>query len=41
VITVETEPAAPVQMDGEPHGVTPFTAEIVPHAIDVIIPPPP
>lgn len=41
VITVETEPAAPVQMDGEPHGVTPFTAEIVPHAIDVIIPPRP
>jgi YegS/Rv2252/BmrU family lipid kinase len=41
VVTVETEPGEPVQLDGEPHGMTPFTAEIVPHAIDVIIPPRP
>ena len=41
VITVETDSAEPVQMDGEPRGMTPFTAEIVPHAIDVITPPRP
>jgi diacylglycerol kinase family enzyme len=28
-----------MQLDGEPHGTTPFTAEIVPHAIDVVTPP--
>jgi len=39
VITVETDPPEPMQLDGEPHGTTPFTAEIVPHAIDVITPP--
>ncbi len=38
VVSVETESAEPVQLDGEPHGTTPFTAEIVPHAIDVIAP---
>jgi undecaprenyl-diphosphatase len=41
VITVRAEPSAPVQLDGEPHGSTPFTAEVVPGAINVIIPPRP
>ena len=39
VITVETHPPEPVQLDGEAHGVTPFTAEIVPGAIQVLMPP--
>jgi YegS/Rv2252/BmrU family lipid kinase len=39
VISVATENAEPVQMDGEPHGRTPFTVEIVPSAINVITPP--
>jgi YegS/Rv2252/BmrU family lipid kinase len=39
VITVETDDAEPVQLDGEPHGSTPFTVEVVPHAINVIAPP--
>jgi diacylglycerol kinase family enzyme len=39
VISVATEIAEPVQLDGEPHGHTPFTVEIVPHAINVITPP--
>lgn len=38
VITVATEPAQPVQLDGEAHGMTPFTAEVVPHAIKVLTP---
>jgi diacylglycerol kinase family enzyme len=38
VITVRTETAEPVQLDGEPHGTTPFTAEIVPRAITVLAP---
>ena len=38
VITVATEPAQPVQLDGEAHGITPFTAEVVPHAIKVLTP---
>lgn len=38
VVTVETTPAQPVQLDGEPHGMTPFTAEVVPHAIRVLAP---
>ncbi|HEY7683517.1 MAG TPA: diacylglycerol kinase family protein [Gemmatimonadales bacterium] len=41
VVTVAAEPSEPVQLDGEPHGCTPFTAEIVPHAINVIAPPRP
>jgi diacylglycerol kinase (ATP) len=40
VITVATDSVEPVQLDGEPHGSTPFTVEVVPHAIQVIIPPP-
>lgn len=38
VITVTTDSAEPVQLDGEPHGTTPFTVEVVPHAIQVITP---
>src|SRR5262249_38949910 len=38
VIRIETRPGQPVQLDGEPHGVTPFTAEIVPGAIRMLIP---
>jgi YegS/Rv2252/BmrU family lipid kinase len=38
VITVETQIPEPVQLDGEPLGVTPFTAEVVPGAIRVIRP---
>jgi diacylglycerol kinase family enzyme len=30
----------PVQLDGEPHGVTPFSVDIVPHAIQVLVPSP-
>lgn len=37
-IRVETHPVEPVQLDGEAHGVTPFTAEVVPGAIRVIRP---
>jgi diacylglycerol kinase (ATP) len=37
-ITIATDTEAPVQLDGEPIGVTPFTAEIVPHAIQVLVP---
>ena len=37
-IRVETEPIEPVQLDGEPGGVTPFTATVVPGAISIIVP---
>lgn len=37
-IRVETHPAQPVQLDGEPHGHTPFTATVVPAAIHVLAP---
>jgi diacylglycerol kinase (ATP) len=37
-ITVQTTPPAPVQLDGEPTGMTPFTVEVVPHALHVIAP---
>jgi YegS/Rv2252/BmrU family lipid kinase len=39
VITVTTDPPEPVQLDGEPLGETPFTAEVVPGAIRVLVPP--
>jgi diacylglycerol kinase family enzyme len=39
VITVTAESPEPVQLDGEPLGHTPFTAEVVPGAIQVIVPP--
>lgn len=38
VVTVESHPAQPVQLDGEAHGKTPFTATIVAGAITVIAP---
>lgn len=38
-VTVETDPPRPVQLDGEPAGVTPFTARVVPAAIAVLVPP--
>ncbi len=38
VIRVETPRPEPVQLDGEPHGSTPFVAEVVPGAIQVILP---
>jgi YegS/Rv2252/BmrU family lipid kinase len=37
-ITVEAGTAQPVQLDGEPHGQTPFTAQVVPGAIRVLRP---
>ena len=40
VITVEAATAQPVQLDGEPHGLTPFTAEGVPAAIRILRPGP-
>jgi YegS/Rv2252/BmrU family lipid kinase len=38
VITVTSDPSEPVQLDGEPLGQTPFTAEVIPGAIQVIMP---
>lgn len=37
-IRVETPTPQPVELDGEPDGTTPFTARVVPHAINVIVP---
>jgi len=37
-IRVESEPAQPVQLDGEAGGVTPFTATVVPGAIRIMVP---
>jgi undecaprenyl-diphosphatase len=37
-VRVVAEPAQPAQLDGEPGGMTPFTASIVPHAINVLAP---
>jgi len=39
-IRVETHPVQPVQLDGEPGGVTPFTATVVPQAIRIMVPSP-
>jgi len=39
-IRVETDPVQPVQLDGEPGGVTPFTATVVPGAIRILVPGP-
>jgi len=38
-VSIETTPARPVQLDGEPAGVTPLVAEVVPRAIRVLVPP--
>jgi diacylglycerol kinase (ATP) len=37
-VRVETMPVQPVQLDGEPGGVTPFTATVVPAAIRIMVP---
>ena len=37
-VRVESDPAQPAQLDGEPGGVTPFTATVVPAAIRVLVP---
>jgi diacylglycerol kinase (ATP) len=37
-IRVESHPVHPVQLDGEPGGETPFTATVVPHAINIMVP---
>lgn len=37
-IRVETEPVEPVQLDGEPGGETPFTVNVVPGAIRIMVP---
>jgi YegS/Rv2252/BmrU family lipid kinase len=36
-IKVTSTPAEPVQLDGEPHGQTPFTATVVPGALKVMV----
>jgi diacylglycerol kinase family enzyme len=40
-VRVETTPVRPVQLDGEPGGVTPFTATVVPAAVRIMVPAPP
>jgi YegS/Rv2252/BmrU family lipid kinase len=37
-VRVESEPVQPVQLDGEPGGVTPFEARVVPGAISIVVP---
>jgi diacylglycerol kinase family enzyme len=37
-ISVVSEPVEPVQLDGEPGGVTPFTVDVVPGAISIMMP---
>ena len=37
-VTVETDPPRPVQFDGELGGETPFTAELLPGALKVLVP---
>ncbi len=37
-VSIETTPARPVQLDGEPAGSTPLLAEVVPGAIRVLVP---
>ena len=36
-ITVESHPSRPIQLDGEPAGLTPFTADVLPGAIRVLV----
>ena len=38
-VSIETSPERPVQLDGEPAGMTPLVAEVVPGAIRVLVPP--
>lgn len=37
-IRVETTPVQPVQLDGEPGGLTPFSVSVVPSAIGIMVP---
>ena len=37
-VKVETDRPQPVQLDGEPGGTTPFTASVVPGAIQIMVP---
>jgi diacylglycerol kinase family enzyme len=37
-IRVESDPAQPVQLDGEAGGETPFTVTVVPRAIRILVP---
>jgi diacylglycerol kinase family enzyme len=37
-IRVEAEPPQTVWIDGEAHGQTPFTAKVIPHAVDIVVP---
>ena len=37
-IRVVSDPALPVQLDGEPGGETPFTATVVPRAVTILVP---
>jgi YegS/Rv2252/BmrU family lipid kinase len=37
-ITVQSDPAQTVWIDGEPHGQSPFTATVIPEAIEVVVP---
>ena len=39
-IRVESTPTQPVQLDGEPGGVTPFSVSVVPSAIGIMVPSP-
>jgi len=38
-VSIETTPPRPVQLDGEPAGMTPLVAEVVPRAICILVPP--
>ena len=38
-ITIESDPPLPVQIDGEPIGETPVRFEIVPRALQILVPP--
>jgi diacylglycerol kinase family enzyme len=37
-IRVTSDPPMPVQIDGEPMGETPFLAEVIPHAVQFLVP---
>lgn len=37
-VRLETDPVQPVQLDGEPGGETPFTVNVVPGAIRILVP---
>ncbi len=39
-VAVTADPPMPTQADGEPHGTTPFTAELIAGGLTVLAPPP-